>query len=724
MKEPGTTAMMFATMALAALTNSVFAEPRLPVKDAVIRSDAPEANSGRDFVLEVGPGKVLLVQDDSPSLLIPASQEASEVSLVINLRDGAPQVASVRRLRKPWNEGQGWQGSNGQAGTGTTWRSARSGTEALRWATPGAAGDEDSLAVEGWKAEIQGKKLIISGLDESLNRSLRDPSLASGYRIEFSSVGQIVSAEDRTSGPRFNYKAKEAQGVRQISVREVVPLGEGKSSLPGTWEAGLVNQSSNEFKGLKAVWTVGDRVVSTQDFDLKGGESLKLTAALTGRSNHETPAESQIAFRVEGPGGSVGQVVHPWAMTVSLGSAGSTRQALDYLNRWVLPFSRFSFAQEGVAERFRFAGPKEKPDIDMALPAGLKGVETEAKNLLQAAVGLDRSDRTGFGITPDTRDERLGIPGVPLAALGWGSRFADEGMDTPSGLLGRFEAGKLHLLVGVRGEARSAWRPNLPTSLVLRCFDQSGRPLNEVPLEVTSTQAASREPIWKGKTMAQGGAFLNPAAFAPSRQGLLLGPEDSLILTFSKGINRHQVSLSWPDLVEEGLRGPAAAASIEIRIPSLDAEIDTEVNLAEGKTVEDSLGRFPAQLAGLLDGNPSTSVEMPGAEGGWIEIDLGRERPVAEIEILHEGDLWRAFNIAYYGTSQTPGSAQNWIQERESALRTKGGSTVYRGNLTLMRYIRLVPLGGSAAKIKEVVIRTGTPVDTKPKPVTAPPAEQ
>ena len=721
MVEPGTTAMMFATLAFAALTNSVFTEPRLPVKDAVIRSDAPEANSGRDFILEVGPGKVLLFQDDSPSLLVPARSEVSEANLVIPVKEGAPQVASVRLLKKPWSEGQGWQGSNGQAGSGATWRSARSGNEALRWTTPSAGGDEDSQALEGWKAEMQGTKLVISGLADSLNRTLRDPSRAYGYRIEFSTVGQIVSAEDRTAGPRFDFKTREAQGIRQVEVQEVVPLNEGRSSLPASWEASLVNQSRQDFKGLKAVWTVGNRVITTQDFDLNGGEAKKLTAPLTGRSNHETPAESQVSFRVEGPGGSVGKVVDPWALTVSLNAAGTLREAVDRLNRWVLPFSRFSFAQEGVAERFRFAGPKEKPDIDFPLPAGIRGVETEVRNLLAKAVGVERIERDGYGLTPDTRDERLGIPGVPLPALGWGSRFADDGMDMPSGLLGRFEAGNLHLLLGVRGDARSAWRPNLPTSLVLRCFDQSGRPLNEVPLEVTSTKAGSKEPLWKGKTLAQGGAFLNPAAFSPSRPNLVLGPDDSLVLTFSKGINRHQVTLSWADLVEEGLRGPAAAASIELRIPSIDAEIDPEVNLAEGKTVEDSLGRFPAQLAGLIDGNPDTSVEMPSSEGGWIEIDLGRERQVAEIEIQHVDGIWRSFNISYYGTSQTPASAQNWIQERESVLRTGGGKTIYKGNLTLMRYVRLVPLSGSAAKIREVIIRTGTPVDTKAKPVTPPP---
>lgn len=712
--------MMFATLAFAALTNSVFTEPRLPVKDAVIQAVAPEANTGRDFILEVGPGKVLLIQDDSPSMLVPERSEVSEASLMIPVREGAPQVASVRVIRKPWREGEGWQGNSGQAGTGATWRSARSGSEVSRWATPGAGGDEDSLAIEGWKAEIQGKTLVISGLAESLNRTLRDPSRAYGYRIEFSTVGQIVSAEERTGGPRFDYKTKEAEGVRQISVREVVPTGEGRSALPGPWSAGIVNESRTDFKGLKAVWTVGDRIVSTQDFDLNGGEAKTLSAELTGRVNHQTPADSQVAFRIEGPGGSVGSVVHPWGVSVSLDSASVLRQAVDRLNRWILPYSRFSFAQEGVAERFRFAGPKEKPDIDFPLPAGLRPVDVEVRNLLAAAIGVDRIDRSGYGISLDTRDERLGIPGVPLPALGWGSRFADEGLDQASGLLGRFEAGALHLLHGVRGEARTAWRPTLPTSLVLRCFDLSGRPLNEVPLEVTSRQASGSEPLWKGKTLAQGGVFLNPAAFSPARPGLVLGREDALILTFSKGINRHQVTLSWADLVEEGLRGPAAAASIEIRIPSLDAEIDSEVNLAEGKTVEDSLGRFPAQLSGLIDGNPATAVEMPGAEGGWIEIDLGRDRPVAEIEFQHEDGLWRSFNIAYYGTSQSPASAQNWIQERESALRTSGGKTTYKGQLTLMRYIRILPLSGGRAKIKEVIIRTGTPVAPTAKPVTPP----
>lgn len=707
--------MMFASLLLAAAT-SIYDAPRLPIRDAVIRADAPESNSGRDFILPVGAGKALLFDSQMPRLTLPAGEEAASATLTYQVKEGSPKVTSIRLIKRPWQEGKGWQGNSGDPGRGVTWRSSISGSSGAKWTAPGGTGPEDSQPIEGWQAEVKAGKLVITGLAASLNQVLRDPSRSFGWRIEFEGEGQLVSAESTEQGPELEITNQAAQGIRQVVVGPLLPQGTEKPPLAGPWSGRIVNQGTSPAPGLKAVWSVGDRVISSQDLALNPGEAKDVSATLNGKASFDSPEASLVSLRIEGPDGSVGQVCHPWGISVA-GDPDSLGRVVDHLNTWILPFSRFSFAEEGVGERFRVAGPNEKPEVVLASDKPLSIIEAARQTLVASANWGGPILRPGYGLTQDTRDERLGVPGVPLSALGWGSRLADNATDPPSGLLGRYEAGRLHQLVGVRGEARQAWKPLLPGSLVLRCFDLSGRPLNEVDLEarVVALGAASLisdapKASWKGKTMNSGGVFLNPPAFAPSRQALVTGPDEALELVFGRPDSQQVVRLTYADLVAEGLRGMAAAASMEVRIPAVDADVDLAQNLAEAKVIEDSLGRFPAQLSALIDGRPETSVEMPGAEGGWIEIDLGRERQVGQIELEFEGPAWRSFSIAFYGTSQSPANAQNWIQERESSLRLVGGKATYRGSLSLMRYIRILPLSGGSAKLREVAVRAGTPV--------------
>lgn len=710
--------MMFASLLLAA-AHSIYESPRLPIRDAVIRADAQDVNSGRDFILTVGAGKILLVDSQGPRFSLPEGQEAATATLTYPIKEGAPKVKSIRLIKRPWQEGKGWQGNGGEPGRGVTWKSAISGSNGARWTSPGVGAQEDSQSIDGWQSEVKGGKLVISGLAASLNQVLRDPSRSFGWRIEVEGEAQLVSAELQEDGPELEVTPRPALGVRQILVGALL-----KDAAGNSWKATVSNTSSTPQSGLKAVWTQGERVLASQDLTLAGDEVKTLTASVLGRSSHEAPEESLISLRIEGQGGSVGRTCHPWGLSVSASPAAE--RAVEMMNSWALPFSRFSFAEEGVSERFRLAGPSEKPDITLAEGQSLSPAEAAQRILIAAADWSGAAERAGWGITRDTRDERLGVPGVPLTALGWASRLANDAQDPSSGLLGRYEAGRLNQLVGVRGEARRNWRPALPASLVLRCFDISGKPLSEVDLEVRvislgldSLTDPKPKSTFKGKTMNTGGAFLNPASFVPARQALLAGPDEALELILSKGDSSQSIRMSWADLVAEGLRGTTAAASIEVRVPAVDSVVDESSNIAEGKVVEDSLGRFPAQLAALLDGKAETSIEMPGAEGGWIEVDLGRERPVAQIELIFEGAPWKAFNIAFYGTSQSPAGAQNWIQERESSLRVEQGRAVYRGSLTLMRYIRIMPLSGEGAKLSELAVRSGTQVAPPPKPGTS-----
>lgn len=419
--------------------------------------------------------------------------------------------------------------------------------------------------------------------------------------------------------------------------------------------------------------------------------------------------------------------VQPWGLPVaaSAGTEDAVRAAVQHFNAVVAPFSRFGFAQGGVAERLRYVSSPAKADV-VAGPEASQGLAQAIQSILAKAVRWEGPPlRSGYGLSPDTRDDRFEFPGVPITTLGWASRQTAAPPLIESGLLGKYEAGALHQLVGVRGAARAEWRPVLPNALVLRCFDGSARPLNDMPVSIYRGSPDSQLLV-RTRTISSGGLFLTPAGFEPAEKTLLpagAGPGDRLVLVFGRTNGPTQrVDIPWRQLVEEGLRGPSPTASIELRVQLPLGAIDREADSALGRPVEDSLGRFPAELAALVDGRPETSVSFPPASPAspqYFEIDLGRERMVGEIEITFDGEPWEAFEVLYYGTAQPATSAQPWLRVSSSAFveGVEGSRVVLRGASTLMRYVRVAPLRGGAAKVSGVVIRSLAQAASPPAPL-------
>jgi hypothetical protein len=246
--------------------------------------------------------------------------------------------------------------------------------------------------------------------------------------------------------------------------------------------------------------------------------------------------------------------------------------------------------------------------------------------------------------------------------------------------------------------------------LVIRLFDGSGRALGAEAVNVVRPVSGAVQPqvLAKLRSMNTGGLFLSPSLFDPPADAFFR-PEDPAhdFIELIVGANGKEQTLviTKADLIAEGVRGGAAAA-LEFRVPLPKGIIDRGANLALNRPVEDTAGSFPAQLVGAVDGREETAVPLVADEEGtnWLEIDLGRDRVVGEIELVF-ALVPQGIRIASYGTSQPPTSAGVWVEDRGLWFRHQGGRVVYRGASTLMRYIRIAGLGKGTAGLAEVLVR-------------------
>jgi hypothetical protein len=151
-------------------------------------------------------------------------------------------------------------------------------------------------------------------------------------------------------------------------------------------------------------------------------------------------------------------------------------------------------------------------------------------------------------------------------------------------------------------------------------------------------------------------------------------------------------------------RGNQLAISIDLPFNFSPWPINTETNLTSGKPANDSAKSFPAQLAGLVDDNPDTEYVLPAK--GWVEIDLGRDRLLGELDI--QGEVPKKFNVKVYGTTDKVDQADVWIDEIDSDLFRRAynltGDTIYRPSPNTARYVRIENLTDTPAHLKGIKV--------------------
>lgn len=228
---------------------------------------------------------------------------------------------------------------------------------------------------------------------------------------------------------------------------------------------------------------------------------------------------------------------------------------------------------------------------------------------------------------------------------------------------------------------------NYPGVIILRAVTPEGDPLVGAKLRF----ADQPEMV----TDKNGYAF--PASPAPGFVG-------TISVSAEIGGTRDSFSFSSTKLSNIYARGMTKAASIELPFNLPSSEITRETNLVLGKPTRDSANSFPAQLLGLTDENDATTFIL--APKAWVEIDLGRDRLLGELEV--RGELPETFLVAVYGTTEKVNDSRPWISEPGLSSRLKNypntepGVTIYRPKPTGGRYIRLLNASENAVTIKGI----------------------
>ena len=228
---------------------------------------------------------------------------------------------------------------------------------------------------------------------------------------------------------------------------------------------------------------------------------------------------------------------------------------------------------------------------------------------------------------------------------------------------------------------------NYPGVIILRAVTPNGDPLVGAKLRF----ADQPEMV----TDKNGYAF--PTSPAPGFVGMLTVSIESFG-------SKDMFSFSSAKLSNMYARGLTKAASIELPFNVPASEITRDTNLVLGKPTRDSANSFPAQLLGLNDDNDATTFTL--APKGWVEVDLGRDRLLGEIEL--RGDLPNAFLVAVYGTTEKINESRPWVGEADLAERRRNypdlesGVTVYRPRPVGGRYIRILNASDKAATLRGI----------------------
>jgi len=670
---------------------------------------------------------------------------------------------------KPKDEAPQWS---------ATWKQRRGGRGGIAWQLGGATGDQDSRVLSSIQGAVEGEHFVISGLGTSLQRMLERPFANHGWSLEFASPIELTSSESLKNGPRLLVTWEPEPGSQRPDLA-VISIRSSKSDLHSwprdgeeiTWTATVRNVGKMPSQSFQGTWFVRERAAGLVESPtgLAPGESKDFTIRLPFNSQKEDHRTETIALITtqQVPDADLsndGLKVYTNALpiVVSLASAQNGESAaqswLDFWNDVVLPQNRYGAAPEGVLERYRIQ-EFVSTDSDQVWKFQPTATQAEHVRSLGALGGLfDFSSMTrlpgtvtveGAQIAPgwadfapglfggDARDDSLYPKLLPIPETQWSSPMA-VALPTPmNSYLSRTDVGFLNAAVGDLGPARSAKWAALPQLCLVRAFDATGKPLGNTTLTFYQVHQGEPNavPAFTTKTAAQGGAANlenrpTSIAGAASPYGVLeAGGKNGLFLV--KAEARNTVSWAWLPIwrfIDEYRRGNTGAAMVDLRFNIPSGPLNLDQDLALNKIVTDSAGSLPAQLAALVDGNAGTECVFAPARSTWIEIDLGRDRPLGEVVIdlptdTTRAQIWPQFEVFAYGTGQKPNEARLYAKEingpaallwRRIVSQDAPGliSLAYRGAPERARYVRILAPGGPAAgavRIRSIRVHTATP---------------
>lgn len=713
--------------------------------DAYLDRKAPSVNTGREPLLLGGIDKAILVRFPDLGLRVGMGKRVKSASLVMGVaRPGEPVLASISRVLTSWSEG-GNTSSDVKASAGAvTWVEAVSGKDGVKWERDGAGGGNDAQAVTGATTSFANDVLTVSGLESAVQAMVDNPQENYGFRVAFSNAVAFFSADSLADGPHLVVEFEDAPAASvDLQVASCVPSTDGKSPIVLPQGAEYILKIKNAGSSDSGPFSVFLRV---DGHDVQGGRQLgtipaggEVTIKLAVPHLTAGPEPSASAFVVRAvPAGTDANLsdngvrVYPRGLAIRFTDYDDLRaQALvaDF-NERVFPFSKFGSAPTGCIERLRLAGEGE-PALEVSttgkdvwmmvlfavtgLPKNLVAPYEDEPPMVAGVKSAGYMRGGNVGLLPDTRDDVMIPKDLPIPDRTVQTNSFGEIPMNSWGMLSRSE---VNIINGLVGKPRALPWDRIPSMAFFRVFTSDGMPPTGAKLEVYQLVggAFGSAPVFTADIGRDGTALMESRP-APSlgkanpfgdlakdgSNGWLLA-----VLRFNGAVQTTWVPV-W-QLWDEYARGNEAIGFIEIKLRPSAGPLDTTQNLASGSLVTDAKGRFPAELNVLVDGKNDTGVSLADEqERYWIDLDLGRDRQIGQIQLVFDGPVWKQFRIVTYKTAQSVNDAMVWSEEANGpanpdSAKTDDGKTVlsYSGRSVRSRFVRIVPLSRDAVKLVEV----------------------
>lgn len=659
--------------------------------DTYLDAEAPDANYGRDATLVGGPRKAVLVRFPGIGTRLAPGKKVAEARLELRTLSAGPvRLRSVGRLLKPWGEGTGRRilplGTAKRPEWEATWGSARTGQGNGKWASAGATGTADNDPIPDASIVQVENVVIVTGLEAAVQAALRDPDSDFGLRLEFLSESVFFSSELPEQAPRLVVRQSDDPVSQGVQIGPIMQSGTA-------YAAKVTNTGSSLESGLTAVWSYRHSVVTRSSLPgpLAPGATADLSVELAVPAVNMHAAEQPLTLTIE----SGGQVVATSKTYIGAKGIGFTEGQIEdgtaarvvrLLNEEAMPLSRYSFAPAGSLTRFMVVRDEKGPEgslLEMAALAA-RSVLPKEKFLLHGEAG----SANAFGWLADTRDDAFLPPTRWIPAYQWLVRSETDPVMPERGWL---SAAEVHFL-------DSQLMPEAPaqTTAALRFVGLDGKGIAGATVQVYRlADDGSRTLFSTAQTTSEGIATVSGIPRSSFEV-----PNFSIDLSRA-GAKATVVLPGWRIAVEQA-RTRGKTPVVEVGAMLSDPGATTGQNLAVHKPVTTSDDKLPAETAAAVDDNRETALTV--SPGEWIEIDLGRDRTVAALEIVTRDSAWKSFAAEYFRTGST--SAVPWIREGSGDSRAKiEGSlavAVYSPSPVTARRIRIVNTGSEAVAVAEI----------------------
>lgn len=336
----------------------------------------------------------------------------------------------------------------------------------------------------------------------------------------------------------------------------------------------------------------------------------------------------------------------------------------------------------------------------------------------------------------DTRNDLLIPNSVPIPQEELDNQLFVNALFQPTDLYSATDVAALNSNLGFRRGFYGEFMYDLPTVSILRLSDRNGEPIASGKLsfyQMKNGLIPDGQPDFVLEIQS-GNAFLpnRPTGMADpfktiTGHTLRPNPFGRIDVVGSNGVflvkleNVGGTEFAWLkawQLVDAYYRGNKSGYVHELRFNITTRPIKAG-NLSLKKFVIDKVNSISSNTANLVDGKPSTVYQISAGLDDWVEIDLGRDRPIGEVKVVVQGafdQLPNQFDIWIYGTGQRVADAQLFARELDwkSAIRQKSDinsddhsirNVAYRAMPLTGRFLRIVNKSGTPGRVGEIEVR-------------------